>query len=467
MALILAALAGFIASAAFHPLDFWPALFVGVGLLFHLNTSRGFSAWQRVGLNLVFGICFQVITLYWIGTYVGTIAWVALVLMQATFFIVLSFASSPLTFALGWVAFEFVLRRFPFGGFGWSRIGYALTESPLNYLYPRISIVGVAFLVVLITTSLVKNYKNQGKLIKSAASALSLLALLALIPVNIKETGIIKVALVQGGQTEKLDNTFENANSALAKHFRATKLISPDSVDLVIWPENVIMHDPTVRKSTKEFLNQEVSRINAPILVNANLVDGTNGTLLIGGPTAEGKIQSYSKRYLTPFGEFMPLRGLVERISDKAKLVSGYTPGAEPVLFKTQQGNFRTLICYELLSDKQARNEMSDSDFIVTQTNNATYFKTWQLEQELAIAQARSAETSRHSAYVSTTGVTSIIDEQGRITNSIPKYTNQVLIDKVETRSGITPATRFGSALEVLLLILWLPLTFLSRRKGY
>ena len=106
---------------------------------------------------------------------------------------------------------------------------------------------------------------------------------------------------------------------------------------------------------------------------------------------------------------------------------------------------------------------MSDADFIVTQTNNATYFKTWQLEQELAIAQARSAETSRQSAYVSTTGVTAIINEKGKVTNSYPKYANGALIDTVQTRTGVTSAVRFGNWIEFTLLGLWL-LLLVSRR---
>ena len=121
------------------------------------------------------------------------------------------------------------------------------------------------------------------------------------------------------------------------------------------------------------------------------------------------------------------------------------------------------MICYELLSDKQARNEMADADFIVVQTNNATYYQTWQLDQELAIAQARSAETSRQSAYVSTTGGTSLIDEKGRIISSIPKYSNQVLVGEIQTRKGVTPASKYGTTIEILLIFLWSMFLFFRR----
>lgn len=436
----IAAFFGLVASAAFHPVHFWPALFVGIGGLYYLNRDASIS--ERLRINFLFGICFQIVTLYWIGTYVGSFAWIALILMQAFFFIVLSFTRGALLFALSWVLFEFILRTFPFGGFGWSRIGYALTESPLNYLYPRISIVGVAFISVL-TIALIFEYRFKGGVI-----SLGLLLLLALIPVNVIEKGAINVGLVQGGQEQKLDNTFENSEAALSKHFKATELIEQNSVDLVIWPENAIGHDPFLRASTNKGLTASSKRIKAPILVNANLVDGTNGSVLIG----DGSTQSYSKRYLTPFGEFIPFKSLVEKISDKAGKVIDYIPGNKSYLFKTQKASFRTLICYELLSDKQARTEMNDSDFIVAQTNNATYFNTWQLDQELAISKARSAETSRQSAYVSTTGITALISEEGRIIKSIPKYTNDVLVGQVNLRQGVTPATKYGNLLEFLLL---------------
>ena len=440
----MAFVAGLITSAAFHPLHFWPAMPVGLYLLLWLNQREQLK--RRIAINFIFGIAFQLITIYWVGTYVGSFAWIALVLLQATFLILLSFTNGALSFAAAWIAYEFVLRSFPFGGFGWSRIGYALTNSPFNYLYPRISIVGVAFLLIFSLGWILKNR------FRALITLLPIYLIIAIIPVSVTNTGKIEVGLVQGGQELKLDNTFENSEGAINKHFLATKKIESGAVDLVIWPENAVMHDPFVRVRTKESFISEVARLKAPILVNANLKDGTNGSVLIGDVVE----QSYSKRYLTPFGEFIPFRSLVEKLSDKADLVSGYIPGQEPFLFNSGGRTFRTLICYELLSDKQARNEMADADFIVVQTNNATYFETWQLDQELAIAQARSAETSRQSAYVSTTGGTSLINEKGRIIKSIPKYSNDVLIGEIQTRKGITPATKYGSTLEILLILIWL-----------
>jgi apolipoprotein N-acyltransferase len=113
---ILAVLAGLIASAAFHPIDFWPALIVGIGILYKLNMDQPIKS--RLLINFLFGIGYQLLTLYWVGTYVGSFAWIALVLMQAVFVIALSFSTGALTFAASWILFEFILRSIPFGGFG-------------------------------------------------------------------------------------------------------------------------------------------------------------------------------------------------------------------------------------------------------------------------------------------------------------------------------------------------------------
>ena len=89
--------AGLITSAAFHPLHFWPAMPVGLYLLLWLNQREQLK--RRIAINFIFGIAFQLITIYWVGTYVGSFAWIALVLLQATFLILLSFTNGALSFA--------------------------------------------------------------------------------------------------------------------------------------------------------------------------------------------------------------------------------------------------------------------------------------------------------------------------------------------------------------------------------
>lgn len=454
MIFVLSILAGLISSAIYHPIHIWPAIFIGLAILFKVNQSARLS--QRIFLNYLFGVTYLLIPLYWVGNFVGWYAWIAVVLLQATFFVILSFGRGGISFATGWVVVEYVLRTYPFGGFGWNRIGFSLSESPLNFLYPRISIVGVAFVVAFASTLFARPK------VKQTFGLLLSLILLALVPVNVVDTKNNSIALVQGGQEDEYENTSTNAISVLHNHLMLTSRISSKNLDLAIWPENAIWHDPIIRKSTNDALHNESKRLGVPLLVNGNLSDGTNSSVLIGS----GQVQIYAKRYLTPFGEFIPHRFLVEKISDQASDVVGYTPGQISHLFTINSLSFRTLICYELLSDLQARKEMSDADFIVVQTNNSTFYKTWQLEQELSIAQARSAEASRYSAYVSTTGITAIIDNNGMIVSSLPKYESAVLVGELMSRSGVSPGTYTGQYIEILLIFTFLVQLAMQYRSG-
>ena len=121
--------------------------------------------------------------------------------------------------------------------------------------------------------------------------------------------------------------------------------------------------------------------------------------------------------------------------------------------FSVNGNNFNVKICYELLSDEQNR-ELSD--FSVVQTNNATFGYTKQLEQQLVIAKIRALESGRYFAYVSTTGITSIIDNNGKLVEYLPKFRPGTLNFEIPTANGETIYQRLGGWLEPLIFLLML-----------
>jgi apolipoprotein N-acyltransferase len=150
-------------------------------------------------------------------------------------------------------------------------------------------------------------------------------------------------------------------------------------------------------------------------------------------------------------------------VSPYAKEITDFAAGQEDIKFKISNFTFQTLICYELIND--VFRDSLTSDFLVVQTNNATFGDTSQLEQELNIARVRSMETGRNVAYVSTTGVTSFISNNGTILQQIPKFTPNSLIGQIDTVDGTTLTQDYGKYLEALFLIPLLLLTILRRVK--
>jgi apolipoprotein N-acyltransferase len=186
---------------------------------------------------------------------------------------------------------------------------------------------------------------------------------------------------------------------------------------------------------------------------------GLRNQSILFNPTAQ---QIYTKRYLTPFGEYMPLRNISTKFSSYANNVTDFVGGVDDHIFTVNGLTFQTLICYELLDDS-FRDQIS-GDFLTIQTNNATFGDTAQLDQELNIAKVRAIETGRFIPYVSTTGVTSFIDNDGQIYSKLPKFNSATLIDNVISVKGRTMTQIYGKYLESICIV-WLLFILFLRKK--
>jgi apolipoprotein N-acyltransferase len=185
--------------------------------------------------------------------------------------------------------------------------------------------------------------------------------------------------------------------------------------------------------------------LDTPILVGAvtRSSQGLNNQAILFDPKIS---QTYSKRYLTPFGEYLPLRSFAESVSKYATRIDDFYPGNEFITFNVNGVKFNSLICYELINDIFTKENVND--FVVIQTNNATFGDTAQLDQQLNIARVRAIESGRGVAYVSTTGITSFIDTNGKVTSSLEKFEPGTLTKEITTISGRTNAQKIGFLVE-------------------
>jgi len=441
MALILSVISGFFLNLAFAPFNFWPAAFVSLGALFLVLSNRGF--WKRMLIAFIFALSFFLLLLHWSGSYVGWFPWISLALLQAGIFALIGLIRFERDFLgaigfAGWfLLIELLRMKMPFGGFGWGRIGHTQTYS-LSSLYPIIGIAGISFLVVLVSVLFsLRKWK-----------ALSLLALVAsisfIMPAHLRETGKINVLAVQGG-VDQLGLEFnQRALSVLRRHIAATNP-KTSNLDLVVWPENASDLDPEKNPIAKKEISDLLVRINKPILVGA--VERSNaGPLnvsILYNP--DGNKIKYVKQDLAPFGEYIPLRSLAERIEPTAKRVVDFQPGREPVVFQIEKSTFATLICFEILDDDLVRRSTRGASFLINQTNNATFGKSNQAAQQLQIASARAAELQKSLVAVSTTGFTSYIDSSGRSIATLPQFQPGSLSADVVTNEGRSLASSLGS----------------------
>lgn len=438
-----AGLAGLIASTAFAPISFWPSAFIGLTVWYFLLIRMPLRS--RIYISYIFGLGVLLPVQLWTGIYVGNLPWLLLSFTQALIFTVPALfvgkkiKYNQIAFACSFVCVELLLRTVPFTGFGWSRLSFTQADSPLQFLYSSGGVVLVAFLIALI----------------SAARSVLNLTLICLVIAGISllpriETTDNKssIALVQGGVV-KLGLDFNSKpKEVFLRHLQQTsKSVTVDQVDLIIWPENAVDIDINTNNEVKKLINDKSAILDTPLLVGGVTKSGDNlsNQAFLFDPQIK---QSYSKRYLTPFGEYLPLRGIATKVSRYADQITDFKAGQEDTKFLIDNATFQSLICYELLDD--SFRDQINTNFLVIQTNNATFGDTAQLDQQLNIARVRAIETGRYIAYVSTTGTTSFIDNRGKIIEKLPKFESSTLFGEVNHVIGLTTTQILGKYLEYL-----------------
>ena len=154
----------------------------------------------------------------------------------------------------------------------------------------------------------------------------------------------------------------------------------------------------------------------------------------------------YHKQVLLAFGEYLPFSKLLSKLP-AMPFSDGFTPGEGPHTLDLTNGiKIAPLICYEDLMPELSRRFVKDAkaDLLVNITNDAWYGRTVAPWQHARLAQWRAIETRRTLLRVTNTGVTSVINAKGEMTQELPIFTPAVLKAQVDILEGETLYARFG-----------------------
>jgi apolipoprotein N-acyltransferase len=425
--------AAFLASAAFEPIGLWFLAIAGFALFFR---KLGGSD-KPVIHTFIFGFALNAIVLHWSGKYVGALPWLLLALLQALFYmpigIFYKYTKNLWLSVLVLLLMEELRARFPFGGFGWTRIAFSQVESPA---LPIVSIGGVlalsAFTVIVAIFLTRFNAKNF------LAIAIVFLAVL-LVPNNPQGSGSVRLLAVQGSTPEVGLEFNSRAKAVFNLHRDATREFATESYDAIIWPENAIDLDPRQNPQVSSDISVLTKELQTPLIAGVvQREDGSpeNASILY---SKDGLQQSvYIKRGLTPFGEFMPLRKLADFLNPMAKTVVDFMPGDKLVTHQVSGSKLGPIICYEIIIDSLVRDMAVNSNALIVQTNSATFANTAESAQQLAITRIRAVEHSRAILSVSTVGISAFIDNNGRVLSQTPENKRAFLVGQLQLSTNKT-----------------------------
>ncbi len=190
---------------------------------------------------------------------------------------------------------------------------------------------------------------------------------------------------------------------------------------------------------------------------------------------AKGRILgNYDKAHLVPYGEYLPLKWLLTPLG-LSRLVPGdidFLPGPGPQTMTLQFGGrpvkVGLQICYEIIFSGQVIDRKNRPDFLFNPSNDSWY-GSWGPPQFLVQAQLRAIEEGLPVVRATPTGISAVIDANGRIVESVPTGKAGRIDARLPLAKAPTLFARHGNVLPVgfaLLLIVFALLPLARRRSS-
>ena len=392
-------------------------------------------------------------TLWWAGKYVGLLPLLFLALLHGLFYLPIGllgrYTKNIVWFIPALLAIEELRSVFPFGGFSWMRIAFSQADAP----YASVIAVGGALLLsawVLAIAALLAKFRS------SFAIPL-LLIIVAPLLLNNSYSSQERISFMGiQGNTPSVGLTFnDRAEAVFNLHLSESKKAELDGVDVIIWPENAIDVDPYVNVRVRSSLESLTSSLNVPLIAGA--ITRQSGQLenvsLMYNESGE-VVSYYSKQYLTPFGEYIPLRSLARLVSPYVDDVADFSVGERVDNHVVKSFELAPVICYELLSDLLVQSAAKSSEAIIAQTNSATFAGTSESAQQLNITRLRAIENAREIVSVSTVGISAHIDINGEVLSRTQENVSAELLGDVRSNTSRTIANNLGGFAPALVLFL-------------
>ena len=159
----------------------------------------------------------------------------------------------------------------------------------------------------------------------------------------------------------------------------------------------------------------------------------------------------YDKRYLMPFGEYVPLADIWPDLRRHFPLVDDFIRGTEATVLAGDGGTrFGVLLCYEDMVPAAARSlVLRGATVLVSLINGNSFTAPRTLVQHRQLAQLRAVECRRSLLRCAATGETCAISPTGRIVAALMLHSRGTLDARVPLIDTLTLANRLGPTFPI------------------
>ncbi len=476
---------GAVSATGFEPLHLWPltllCLAALIGLLQKARTARGafvigylFGLGQfTVGLNWIAqAFVYQDAMPHWLG-------WLAVPLLSLYLAVYPAFGLAvawivadrrPVALVVAsagsWALSEY-LRATLFTGFAWNPLGVIWLGTGVDRSAVLIGTYGLGLLAMLAGGGLWLSTRPRRRIGAGLLLAMLMIGLAGrwMTPPP-RDTGIaVRVVQPDIGQDEKYAPSLEWRNLGRLAFLSGR----PSSgARLIFWPEGAVYAildmEPAWRARLAALLGADELLLvgGDKYYLRDGALAGANNSLWV--LDARGRIRGrYDKAHLVPYGEYLPMRPILSAIG-LSRLVQGdvdFWPGEGPrtlPLPPRADGkplNMAVQICYEIIFSGQVIDPARRPDFLFNPSNDA-WFGSWGPPQHLAQARLRAIEEAVPIIRSTPTGISAIVDAEGRIRAALPHERAGYIDAPLPTPARATLFSRFGNAIPLLLAALML-----------
>lgn len=504
-----AVISGILLGVSFTPFPFsYFSFFALIAFFYVLEKRDSLASINRFSYVTFF--IFNVITLYWIGSWTKEtdpflmISGVLLLFFNPLFYLIITTIyyfskrlfgkkTALLLFPLYWVFFEYLYSvtdlRFP-----WLTLGNSLAKFILFIQSADVvGVYGLSLIILYINIFIylgIKNYSSAKKVNLKYLSAGAFIFLVVLIYgiVQLNTYKIpqekIKVGLIQPNLNPWDKWKEGNISSQLDIYFDLSQKAIDKGAQIIIWPESALpvyllsgnydievgrirqfvfsknIYLLTGMPDANFYINQSEAPPEAKKTSRGTTYTSYNSILLFSPNTLN--IQKYGKIKLVPFGEHVPFVEQFPFLGDFIKWevgISSWNVGKEQTVFEIPQNKISVkvaaVVCIESIYPEFISDFIKKGANVITVvTNDSWYGYSSGPFQHKEISVLRAIENRRFVVRAANGGISCIIDPLGNTISSTKLFTRDFLVGEVFLGDGLTFYTRFSFIIPYLVSIM-------------
>ena len=352
-----------------------------------------------------------------------------------------------------------LLRFILLGGFPWLLPGLVLMDTISQDIIPILGVYGGSFMVYFIASFLALFFYYQ----KFKLVIFGFFFLIIFYPhqgykpndsENSLTVSIIQPALEPENKYQEYAR--ENIEETLLQLSKEAS-----TSDLLIWPESPL---PYLQSSSDmEHLYSRTAEL--PIILSGGW--SFNEGQLHNVMTVLGTDQTYIKRHLVLFGEYIPfesiLRGLIQFFDMPMSSISPGPNNQELLTINNYQ--ILGLICFDVAFPLSFLNKVKGANFIINISNDTWFGSSYGPYQHLQIVRARALEFNKWIARGTSDGISTIVDNKGTIVSKLGKGISGSLNGKIYITESSSFFTNFGFIIVPILSFILLMMSLALRLR--